>query len=361
MTKVAISAAFAQQIVDSAKSIVARDINYIDENGIIIASTDPKRIGEFHEIGYHVIKNQTSTEVTDDSTYQGTKKGINYPIYLEEKVVGVIGITGDPEEVSKYGFLLTKISEIFMKEYLLEINNLTNSQRTNRLLLSLLYHDIQSMQQLMNEYQIERNRNVAVIQIMISSKCNPKNLSMIERDIIQEFKQSGIEMYTYIYPNEMVCIVNEKQYQKLKNKVAYYASKYSKIINVGIGTMENIEQTYISYHFAKIATHHSQINERFVTFAENMNLELLIGSLEEKIKNEYYDKIIGSLDTEDMNTLKIYFRNDMSLKQTADELFIHKNTLQYKLNHIKEKTGYDPRNFKNAVVMYLAVRMKCYV
>ena len=45
----------------------------------------------------------------------------------------------------------------------------------------------------------------------------------------------------------------------------------------------------------------------------------------------------------------------MSLKETADSLIIHRNTLQYQLDRIHEKTGMDPRRFRDAVVLYLSL------
>lgn len=356
-----INVAFAQQIVDSAKSIIGKDINFIDRNGIIIASTDLQRVGKYHEAGALVVKNAKSQQVNENDLYRGTKKGINYPIYLQEDVVGVIGITGEPDEVSKYGFLLTKICEIFLKEYLLEIRSLTDSQRTNRFLLNLLYHDRDGFEELLHHYNIDRQAKYAIVQILLNKRCNPGNQSMIEKELVKEFEREKVILYTYIYPNELVCLIHKKQYEQLKSVVAAYENRYVQLLHIGVGTLEEIENTHISYHFAKIATHHSQVNDRFLTFSEDMNIELLLASIREQIKQEYQEKIIGPLDQSYIDLLQTYFQNDMSLKKTSDDLFIHKNTLQYHLLQIYEKTGLDPRKFKNAVVIYLAIRMRGYM
>ena len=46
----------AQQIVDSVKTIVDKNINFIDRKGIIIASTDLNRVGDFHQAGYQAVR-----------------------------------------------------------------------------------------------------------------------------------------------------------------------------------------------------------------------------------------------------------------------------------------------------------------
>ena len=47
----------------------------------------------------------------------------------------------------------------------------------------------------------------------------------------------------------------------------------------------------------------------------------------------------------------------MSLKQTAEELYVHKNTLQYRLERIYEKSGFNPRKFNESVILYLAIKL----
>ncbi|MDE6054248.1 MAG: helix-turn-helix domain-containing protein [Lachnospiraceae bacterium] len=55
--------------------------------------------------------------------------------------------------------------------------------------------------------------------------------------------------------------------------------------------------------------------------------------------------------------LKAYFSTNMSLKETCEQIYMHKNTLQYKLDKIARDTGYNPRRFKEAVVLYIALKI----
>jgi carbohydrate diacid regulator len=56
-----------------------------------------------------------------------------------------------------------------------------------------------------------------------------------------------------------------------------------------------------------------------------------------------------------IETLSCFFACNQSINKTAERLFIHKNTLQYRLIKIKEITGYDPRVFEEAVLLYLGL------
>ena len=87
----------AEQIVNTIKDVCDHDINFIAPSGIILASTDSSRVGTFHEIGQQVAASGSVLEVTEDNNFSGTKQGINLPLYHNEHLLAVIGITGIPE------------------------------------------------------------------------------------------------------------------------------------------------------------------------------------------------------------------------------------------------------------------------
>ena len=69
-------------------------------------------------------------------------------------------------------------------------------------------------------------------------------------------------------------------------------------------------------------------------------------------------KTLGELKEEDLDLLRTYYACNMSLQETADRLFLHKNTLQYRLNRIRKITGKDPRIVKDAAVLYTSLSLK---
>ena len=90
---------------------------------------------------------------------------------------------------------------------------------------------------------------------------------------------------------------------------------------------------------------------------DNRTLEILLSSISEQEKNAYLQKTISALSDEERNLLQTYFEANMSLLGTSQKLFLHKNTVQYKLNHIYQKCGLNPRVFKDAVLLYLALQL----
>lgn len=84
----------AQQIVETVKDVSGHDVNFIDPNGIIFASTDQDRVGAFHEIGRQVVKTGQTIEVEADGSFFGTQKGVNIPFLYQGELIAAIGISG---------------------------------------------------------------------------------------------------------------------------------------------------------------------------------------------------------------------------------------------------------------------------
>ncbi|KLU61970.1 purine catabolism regulatory protein [Peptococcaceae bacterium CEB3] len=69
----------------------------------------------------------------------------------------------------------------------------------------------------------------------------------------------------------------------------------------------------------------------------------------------YSGSVLGKLSPELRQTLQTYFHTGLSLTESARLLYIHRNTLIYRLDRITELTGYNPRDFRQAVSLFLAV------
>ena len=93
----------ATKIVTRISEIIGQHVNMMDEKGVILSSTNPKRIGTFHGGAAKLIKEKLDILIIeDDNQFEGARKGINLPLMLYGNVVGVIGVTGEHAEVVKY-------------------------------------------------------------------------------------------------------------------------------------------------------------------------------------------------------------------------------------------------------------------
>ena len=110
-----------------------------------------------------------------------------------------------------------------------------------------------------------------------------------------------------------------------------------------------------SYQSAQIARRHArQLNTVFCNI-EDISIEFVLESLPVHIQRLYSEHMLNPLTEKELHVLNTYFINNLSLKDTSDALFIHKNTLQYQLDRIAVKTGMNPRIFQDAFSLQFAL------
>ena len=197
-----ISRAMAQQIVDTVKDVCSQNINFIDEKGIIVASTDRDRV---------VLEGNT-IEVTDDNSFRGTRKGINIPITYNGRIIAVIGISGEVEEVRKYAYLAQKITDILLTERELDALGAQKKNRLNYVIRCLVNREPLAdryLKDMLQENGLTEKSACRVVVVQLNSRYNPNNLFMIQSAITQTFAQMQAGFYRYNYPNEYILIIEE--------------------------------------------------------------------------------------------------------------------------------------------------------
>lgn len=355
-----ISRNMAQQIVDTVKDVCGQNINFIDDKGIIIASTDKERINTFHEIGYKVITTGCTIEVSGDNNFYGTKKGINIPVSHNGKIIAVIGISGDVEEVKKYAYLAQKITDLLIRERELDALGSQKKNRLNYVIRCLVSNESIHPDYLidtLSENNLSKDSVCRVVIIQLNTRYNLNNLFIIQSAITQAFAQMGASFYRYNYPNEFIMIDESDRILQHQNTLKNLAETYENLLCVGVGSAVPILKSNLSFNAALTAINSRKHISSFVIYDE-LDFELLLGNISDELKAQYTAKVLHKLSENEIELLTVYYNNEMSLQLTSDTLFMHKNSLQYKLNKIEENTGYNPRKFRDAVVLYSAIKLR---
>ncbi|WP_313799129.1 helix-turn-helix domain-containing protein [Cytobacillus sp.] len=101
--------------------------------------------------------------------------------------------------------------------------------------------------------------------------------------------------------------------------------------------------------------HHGANQERVTTFYEGFP-HVLIESPSLVDQHIFSDYLVESIQEQEMlQTLQVFFQNNLNASLTAKKLYIHRNSLQYRLDKFIEKTGIDIRSFSNATFVTLAI------
>ena len=377
----------ANFIVQEISKIIGEKINMMNEEGIIIASSDTGRIGSFHAAAKELVDNKLQEVIVkNDSEYKGARSGMNLAINFQDEIVGVIGVTGPYQEVSKYGQIIKKMTEILILDQYYKEQRDIDKRIKERYLDEWMLGDPKNLNpkfvQQGNSMQIDITMPRRVMAISFLGKKDQADTKMqrminssekLVMDIMRENK-NGVCLKNGI---ELLCAVSDcsdaimiKIAEHMKQEVE---SKYSIEFCCGIDACCEgyllIHNSVIKAEKALKASKRSP--QKGIRLYESITMEIFQSELSNDTKLEFIKRIFKNSSRKEIENwigiLNVFYEEEGSIAGTAKRLYIHKNTLQYKLNKIKERTGYDPRSIRysslyyNAIHFYQDVREKIFV
>jgi carbohydrate diacid regulator len=138
---------------------------------------------------------------------------------------------------------------------------------------------------------------------------------------------------------------------------------------IGFGTVsEHLRTLADSYKEAQTAIEVGKVfdSERSIINYENLGIGRLIYQLPTTLCEIFLSEVfkknsIDSLDQETLFTINKFFENNLNVSETSRKLFVHRNTLVYRLEKIKKLTGLDLRQFDHAIVFKVALMVRQYL
>lgn len=361
----------AKKIVNEVQLVMTEDTIVVDQNGNIIASTDSNRVGTFHEGANIVMKTKKKLYINEEfaTHLQGVKPGINLPIIYENDVIGVIGITGIPKDIEPFAELIRRMTELIIRE----ANYIEKKEWKTRGLESFFYEWLYNQD--VDEEFIHRGEILGIsfnnaylcILIQLDSQLSQEKLKNIQfllnswfttellRDQDDYLVQWGQDRFVLLKSAKRVISMTGLQFM-LETCKQYFANHHQTNLSIGVGKTVESKYIYSSYQEAKKALKVAEKNNS-VVFYDSLLLEIILEEINEKTKNEFIHRVLSSIKEDDdlIETLKTYFYYNQSLKNTADALHIHINTLHYRLKQIRDITNIDPKSAEGTTLFYIAL------
>lgn len=353
-----ISTTLASEIVKNLKDVINQDINLMDSRGTIIASTDESRVNTFHEAAKKCVEENRIIYINSNDQYKGGKPGINLPVEFENKVIGVIGISGK-QNVKKYGTIIKKMTEILLKEEWIKENQ-TLEMENNRNLIDALIHDRLKRLEYFPENLSYSKKYIAY------SVINNKNFDSKSKDkILRYISINNLYSNTYLsfIHNELIILFIENDrkdvYENISKIKYIFKNKLGVELNFGVSkSFYTTKNTSIFYKQAQRSYKWIRNTKEKIGFFDKLGLGSLITAIDEKEIYEYSYNILKNIKEEQLEEFKeliyLYAKFNGSIGKIANYLFMHKNTIQYRLNKLKDLTGYNPRDINDYMVLYFA-------
>ncbi len=377
-------------IVNKLMSVLGKNINLMDDKGYIIASGDSSRVGSFHEGAMQVIKTRQPLEIrpNDVGALQGVRPGINIPVTFEQRVMGVVGITGDPAEVRNYAELVRYTVELMLEQSSLK-EKIHRQERDRDIylhdLLSGNWHDEDSFRQRGDfvGFAMDLPRVALAIELHCPDPCSlpvEEHLHQVMGSALAALrvhaeKDNGIVGFDgatrIIYFAALSSGKDIEQQRSGLCRQAVQAAKKDTGISFVVGAgrchpgLVGLRESYLESVEAVV------LGQRFYPardffLIEELQTESIAGQVPAALRSAYCQEILGKLITTKggieagyrrqlLETLQVYLDEDLSIKRASARLFVHRNTLMHRLKKIASLTGLDPAGFTDAFKFKLAI------
>ncbi|WP_095101496.1 sugar diacid recognition domain-containing protein [Pseudomonas sp. Irchel 3A5] len=355
--------ALAQEIVDRAMAILPCNVNVMDSQGLILGSGEAGRINTRHEGARQVLATQQVVLIDAQSAsgLKGVQPGINVPLMHDGRLIGVLGLTGDPQALETYAQLLRMTAEMLVAQRQREDERQWRKLRIDEL-LSLLLSGSGDPARLLDEAQRlglkpQLSRTPVWIELTsdqaMASVCEwlhgrtPDSwcLSFSEKNLL------------WCYPST-VGIDPDKLSQKIQAQGWAIERLAFGVPAQNIAQLRNVcarVKTLAAYGL-EVKTHES------VLMLTRYRLPVMLWAHREEGTTEELLAIVEKVRVKDSNgqlmqTLRSWCEHSGQVQQCAASLGVHRNSLRYRMDRIAEISGLDLDRLDDLIALYLGVQL----
>lgn len=359
----------AEQIIRSINDILPHKLNLMDLNGVIIASSDPERVGKFHGGAARILReNLDELKIFNDDEYEGTRKGTNFLLRVNDEPIGVLGITGNYDEILPFASVIKRMTELLVNEREHQRQQEFFQNRRMRFLTEWISHSEQVNKNFL-QAGLELGVDLLIPRRILSVAFTPaeKIFDMTKAELTLETCLKKIDRQCLLCKsgNEFLLFStlrgNDEIFDFAAKLKAEIEARCNVVVLIGV---DSPAKDYLhmneAYHHARKALQSCiQNKQASIRFYDDIDVELFVDEIPDRAKIRYIEKIFRHYKPADIpkaiQLLEKFFEVSGSVNKTGEFFGIHKNTVQQRIKRIAKLTGYDPRKLRDAPVLYMAM------
>ena len=351
-----------QSVIHQMKDTIGRVVGVMDDSGLIVACSELQKIGEV--MHSHIREEMAHTSeglVIDGYTYRF--------LFAGSKNDHILFVEGTDKATEKYAALLaialSNIKKLYDEKY--DRASFIKNIILDNILPSDVYIKGKELR-----FSTETPRAVLVLKF-------PEGTELAPYELLQNMFPDKNTDYVISISEHDIVLVKEmaNSTAPMKDAEALAASMYEtltteffvKNLSIGIGSIaRNLKDLSRAYKEARIALEVGKVfdTEKAYISYENLGIGRLIYQLPNSLCEIFLDEVfsegsLNTLDHETLATVQSFFKNNLNVSETSRKLFVHRNTLVYRLEKIRKITGLDLREFEDAVTFKVALMVKKYL
>lgn len=345
------------------KTIISQTVGVMDTTGYVIASTDPENEGATDPSARAVMMSEDIFSSTAEKTYMKIAVGdqFKYIVYIDS----------DEPQARIYLGLIAEWIKTAMKE------RGTDAEKELFTKNVLLENELQGEIPIKaREYKINCNIARLVMVVRTSREDGAEALEILQNFYTDSEAASVLAMdetTAIIVLNAEEAIGSEEDrdsfIENCANSVLDCLNGEGCTAFIGVGSYVNLFQNISkSYRDAMLALRVGKIFEKncYISRYDKLGLGRLIYQLPATLCQMFIDEVFPNeayktLDDDTITTIESFFANNLNGSETSRELYVHRNTLVYRLDKVKKNTGLDLRSFDDAVLFKMASMVRTYL
>ena len=353
-----ISNQILQNTIDGLKGIARTDLCVIDVEGKILAATFPNA-DEFIEAAQSFVKSPADSQVVNGCQF--------FKVFDDHQLEYILLAYGESEDV----YMIGKIASFQIQNLLVAYKERFDKDNfiKNLLLDNLLLVDIYNRAKKLH-IDIEVRRVVFLIETNRDKEGN--ELEKIRglfggksKDFVTAVDEKNIIVVKELNDNET--------YDDLRKTADVILNLFHADANANIhisyGTIVNeLKEVSRSYKEARMALDVGKIffeEQNIIAYSQlgigRLIYQLPIPLCKMFIKEIFGGKSLDDFDDELLTTINKFFENSLNVSETSRQLYIHRNTLVYRLDKLQKSTGLDLRVFEDAITFKIALMVVRYM
>ena len=353
-----ISNQILQNTIDGLKNITRREFSILDAESKVVATTMEHTIGNYMPEVESFINSHADSQEMQGSHY--------FKIYDEYLVEYVISVSGSDDEAYKVG----KLAAFQIKSLLVAYKERFDKDNfiKNLLLDNLLLVDIYSRAK---KLHIE-NAVPRVVILIQSAQSRETNISDILRSIFPDKTRdfvTAVDERSVILVKELNGTDEEEVNGYARMIYDTLSAEAMSTVSVAVGTIVgDLKDVSNSYKEASMALEVGKIFncESHISTYSKLGIGRIIYQLPLPVCKMFIQEVLKGkkvehFDEETLMTVNKFFENSLNVSETSRQLYIHRNTLVYRLDKLLKMTGLDLRKFDDAIIFKITIMVSQYM
>lgn len=342
-----INKVLAQEIANKVMQVIPYNVNIMDDIGRIIGSGDPGRIDNYHQGAQLAIEQESLVSIYHSEG--GTKPGVNIPIHFRNRIIGVIGISGDPDIVSPFAELVRVTAELLLNQEFLFRERRIKEQMKEEFLYHWIFRNEDYDKSFINNGEVLGiDISIKRKAVIVKSKMN-KLIPLHDQEFMFRLNPNVI-LYIVPIPSEVVKRIEKGLVNsEFKIGIGEPYTNVAKSVHEAKRAIEIVEKLGMN----QIHCYYKDL--KFIDYLTNKDPSL-------NDMNKFYEELEeNSKGRELIETLISYITNSGDMNAISKELHIHRNSLAYRLQKIEILTNKNPKKFTDLFELftgYVLYKMK---